>query len=79
MKNVWMDTPKINAEMAKLMASFQLHNGTNYRAVTGDGDIVDGTLVYWSEGKFELQTGSGYRSFNRSWTKIIQIKDNDNN
>lgn len=79
MKQEWMDKPKIDAAMAKLIASWQLHNGMLYRAVTGDGDIVDGRLVYWTAGKFELQTESGFRSFNRSWTKIIQIKDHDNN
>lgn len=46
--------------------------GEYYRAVTCDGDIYDGILTFSNRYKAELQIGNDFRSFNRSYTKLVK-------
>lgn len=75
MKDPIIDYGKIEQAYQKIYA--RLQNGLRYRAVTCDGDIVDGRLTYSNPEKAEIQTDSGFRTFNRSNTKLLLIEQTD--
>lgn len=68
----WKD---VRRRFRLIMNHAKLLHGRIYRAVTFDNDIVDGKLTYSSCDKFELQTGSQFRSFNRSVTRLHLIEN----
>jgi len=69
-----IDYAKIEQAYHKMFAP---RKGAIYRAVTIDGDIVDGRLTYCDDHKAEIQTAVGFRSFNRCNTKLILIEPTD--
>ncbi len=72
-----IDLDKVNTAYERLMKRFLLRRDMRCRAVTGDGDIYEGRLVYCSHGKFEIQKGSEHRSFNSSFSTLIQLSDDN--
>ena len=74
MRQPVIDYAKVDRAYRKMFAP---RKGTIYRAVTIDGDIVDGRLTYCDDRKAEIQTSEGFRSFNLSCTKLILIDPTD--
>lgn len=74
MRHDAIDFAKIEQAYHKMFAP---RKGATYRAVTIDGDVVDGRLTYCDDCKAEIKTAEGFRSFNRCNTKLILIEPTD--